>query len=122
MTTPTLLPELLAVQRIGAHEEQVRLHLHVPDTLLHFSGHFPGLPILPGVVQIDWAVRYARGYFPISDSFTALEKIKFHALVLPGATLALVLKWDSSRARLEFAYTTTKGKHSSGNIVFRRAV
>jgi 3-hydroxymyristoyl/3-hydroxydecanoyl-(acyl carrier protein) dehydratase len=37
--------------------------LRVPPTLEHFRGHFPGFPILPGVVQLDWAVRFGRLHF-----------------------------------------------------------
>jgi len=120
--TPTvasvLLPEVRAVRPLGDGGDEVVLDLHVPPGLTHFSGHYPGLPILPGVVQIDWAVRYAQEHLALSGQFAALENIKFLALVLPDAQLELTLKWDAAKARLEFSFATSQRKHSSGRIVF----
>jgi acyl-coenzyme A synthetase/AMP-(fatty) acid ligase/3-hydroxymyristoyl/3-hydroxydecanoyl-(acyl carrier protein) dehydratase len=113
--TPPLQPQVLAVRPAGDH---VVLDLHVPATLAHFPGHFPGMPILPGVVQIDWAVRYAREHLALVGEFSSLENIKFLALVLPDAQLELTLKWDVANTRLEFLFATSQRKYSSGRIVF----
>lgn len=113
-----LLPEVQAVRVLGETGDAVVLDLHVPPGLTHFSGHYPGQPILPGVVQIDWAVRYAREHLALSGQFTALENIKFLALVLPDAQLELTLKWEAAKTRLEFSFATSERKHSSGRIVF----
>jgi acyl-coenzyme A synthetase/AMP-(fatty) acid ligase/3-hydroxymyristoyl/3-hydroxydecanoyl-(acyl carrier protein) dehydratase len=114
----TLQPEVLAVRPAGSTADHVTLDLHVPRGLAHFPGHFPGLAILPGVVQIDWAVRFAREHLPLCGEFTALENIKFLALVLPDARLELTLKWDAEKTRLEFSFATSQRKYSSGRIVF----
>ncbi len=113
-----LLPEVLAVRHGGEGGNHVFLDLRVPAGLAHFPGHFPDLPILPGVVQIDWAVRYARTHYPISGNFTALENIKFLALVLPDARIELALDWQPAKSRLDFAFSTSQRKYSSGRIVF----
>lgn len=113
-----LQPEVLAVRRGDQDSEQVILDLHVPAGLAHFPGHFPGLPILPGVVQVDWAVRHAREHFALTGGFTALENVKFQALVLPDAQLELTLTWDAGKSRLEFVFATRQRKYSSGRIVF----
>lgn len=115
-----LLPDVLAVRRDEPDAATVRLvvDLSVPSALAHFSGHFPGLPILPGVVQVDWAVRLASEHLAVSGDFSMLENVKFQALVLPDARLALTLAWDADNRRLEFAYATSQRKYSSGRIVF----
>jgi acyl-coenzyme A synthetase/AMP-(fatty) acid ligase len=113
-----LQPQVLTVRPSGDAGNHVILDLHVPIALAHFPGHFPGMPILPGVVQIDWAVRYAREHLALVGEFSALENIKFLALVLPDAQLELTLKWDAANTRLEFVFATSQRKYSSGRIVF----
>jgi acyl-coenzyme A synthetase/AMP-(fatty) acid ligase/3-hydroxymyristoyl/3-hydroxydecanoyl-(acyl carrier protein) dehydratase len=113
-----VLPAVMAVHRGSA--AAVTLDLHVPRQLLHFAGHFPGLPILPGVVQVDWALRLARRHFAWDaclPRFSALEKLKFHSPVLPDARLQLQLHWDAASGRIDFLYLTPQRKHASGRIV-----
>ena len=112
-----LQPNVLAIRHTG-DADQVILDLHVPSELAHFPGHFPNLPILPGVVQIDWAIRYSSEYFPLTGQFVALEDIKFLSITLPDARIQLTLKWDAKNMRLTFIYATSEKKHSSGRIVF----
>lgn len=113
-----LLPEVLAVRRRLEGNERVILDLHVPADIIHFSGHFPGLAILPGVVQIDWAVRFACRHFRLSGKFSMMENIKFQSLILPDARLELVLCKNDEKAGVEFSFTSSQRKHSTGRIVF----
>jgi len=113
-----LHPNVLAVHLSSDNANQVRLDLQIPVELAYFPGHFPNLPVLPGVVQIDWAVRYARQHLALSGYFTALENIKFQSLVLPDARLELLLTWDEQKKQLEFLYSTSECKYSSGRIAF----
>lgn len=112
-----LQPELLAEWCNG---DTALLELHVPSTLIHFSGHFPGLPILPGVVQIDWVVRYAAYYFAVRDGFQSLEQIKFLSMVRPGATLRLALAHDPGRGRITFRYHGGEHDYATGRIVYSK--
>lgn len=117
-----LNPDVISIYREADDENQVRLELHVPIELAYFAGHFPDLPVLPGVVQIDWAVRYARAHFSLTGCFTALEHIKFQSLVLPDAKLELLLKWNEQKKQLEFSFSTSERKYSSGRIAFGGAL
>ncbi|WP_414444798.1 AMP-binding protein [Burkholderia sp. 22PA0106] len=92
--------------------------LRVPPTLAHFAGHFPGCPILPGVVQIDWAVRIARGEIVAFDAVQAIDHLKFKAPVLPGAVLVLSLAHDAERGRVRFAFRRGERDCTSGTIVY----
>ena len=111
------LPDVLAVRRTP-DTDQVNIDLHVPAGLAHFAGHFPGLAILPGVVQIDWAVHFAREHFALDGEFTMLENIKFQAIVLPDARLELLLNWNAENRYLEFAFSGKTQKYSHGRLVF----
>lgn len=112
-------PEVLACT---ASAGQVAYRLLVPADLSHFAGHFPGLPLLPGVVQIDWAIHFARQHFDLpTQSFSALKNLKFTAPVQPGAVLELDLAWQPDRQRLDFAYRLADRISASGQIVFAAA-
>ena len=92
----------------------------VPE-IAHFAGHFPGAALLPGVVQVDWAVHFARQYLPLEGVFSALENLKFLGVIVPDTKLQLSLAWDVERKRLDFSYATSDRKYSVGRIVFSGA-
>jgi len=113
-----MMPEVRDATRDG---KTVTLRLFVPRTLGHFDGHFPGCPILPGVLQIDWAVRLAREHFGqlserLSDSY-GVHGFKCRAPVLPESELVLRLECDPGRLR--FAYADGARTVSSGTVLFR---
>ena len=67
-------PEVISVTR---SEDQLALSLMIPATLLYFRGHFPNFPILPGIVQLDWAVQYSREHFDLGAISPTTIRIKF---------------------------------------------
>ncbi|WP_321949040.1 AMP-binding protein [Paraburkholderia sp. J10-1] len=93
--------------------------LRVPHTLVHFAGHFPGLPILPGVVQVDWAMRFAREWVPGVRALASVDQLKFTMPVPPGALLKLVLRHDAVRRRVAFAWRVGERDCASGAFVYR---
>jgi beta-hydroxyacyl-ACP dehydratase FabZ len=60
-----------------------------------FQGHFPGLPIMPGVLQVEAMAQaaclaFARKGDPKNDYFIAsITEAKFRRMVVPGDTLTL---------------------------------
>jgi 3-hydroxyacyl-[acyl-carrier-protein] dehydratase len=88
--------------------------------LTAFQGHFPGNPILPGVVQVDWAVRFGTEAFGGLGRFRAIEHLKFHDLIKPGDTLELHLGFDPALGRLTFRYLAGGARKSTGVILFAR--
>jgi hypothetical protein len=95
-----------------------QLELTLDPQLLVFDGHFPQQPILPGVAQLDWAVRYAREVFEIPPAFLRMEALKFQQVARPGLVLCLQLEWVAANATLRFAYHSALGPHASGRVVF----
>lgn len=110
-------PKLPTVLSGTRGENTVELNLWVPAELAYLPGHFPGRPILPGVVQIHWAVHYARQCLGIDGVFTGMETIKFRQLTLPERELQLALTWNPDRKRLQFTYRSARGEHTSGRIL-----
>jgi 3-hydroxymyristoyl/3-hydroxydecanoyl-(acyl carrier protein) dehydratase len=111
----TLLPETLSLTVSGA---SAAYRLRVPAALEHFRGHFPGFPILPGIVQLDWAVRLGRRHFEGLGESTGVDNFKCQALVFPEAELSLELRRDGTG--LHFRYFDAQRTYSSGKILFRK--
>jgi 3-hydroxymyristoyl/3-hydroxydecanoyl-(acyl carrier protein) dehydratase len=108
-------PEILAVRQGNM---QVELDLALPPGLLYFEGHFPGFAILPGVVQLHWAIMLARAYLPIGAAIPAEMQIKFRRPIRPGAQLLLrlALKEAAGRRQMTFDYGCDGAPCSSGKI------
>ncbi|WP_228875609.1 AMP-binding protein [Paraburkholderia saeva] len=108
--------EVLAEARTG---DDVHYDLRVPPELAHFAGHFPGLPILPGVVQVDWAIRLAADHVADARAIASVDRLKFMAPVPPGAMLSLKLSHDAARRRVQFTYRLGERECASGVIVYQ---
>jgi len=113
--TPACLPQVLDERRVG---EQVVLRLAIPSDLPCFPGHFPGVPILPGVVQVEWAAALAQRLFPPPSDFQCLEQLKFRKVIRPRTEVTLTLSCLPSGNGVEFRYVSDVGEHSYGRIRF----
>ena len=106
--------------RILSHQsgEAQTFTLVLDPELLAFQGHFPGNPILPGVVQVDWAIRLGLRAFGPLGGFQGITHLKFMDLIRPGETVELRLSLDPGRAKLRFAFAGASGRKSSGVVLF----
>lgn len=87
---PRPSPEIVGLDASGG-ERSRRIELEVPTGLVWWPGHFPGRPMLPGVVQIDWALREVERWRGRSAALVAIEGLKFKRQVSPGDALVLDL-------------------------------
>ena len=102
---------LLLVDRVLelVPDERIRAVKAVSFNEQFFQGHFPGAPIMPGVLQIE-ALAQAAGILAIEtlglrDSgqlvyFMAIENAKFRSPVTPGCLLELEASFIQKRARV----------------------
>ncbi|MGE1175314.1 acyl-CoA synthetase family protein [Pseudomonas sp. BW7P1] len=98
-------------------EGEWSLQLSVPPDLAYFSGHFPKAPVLPGVVQVEWALNFGRQLLNLSGAFAGMEVLKFQQLVRPGDEIQLHLRFDPERGKLYFTYRNDTATCSSGRIL-----
>lgn len=110
-----VLPEVRALERT-AHG--VSLTLMVPADLSYFEGHFPQVPLLPGVVQVTWAIQLGRAHLSFDARFRALSAVKFMRVIQPGATVMLRLDYDDEARRLDFVYELAGQLCSNGTALF----
>jgi 3-hydroxyacyl-[acyl-carrier-protein] dehydratase len=102
---------MLLVDRVVAlvPDEQIHAVKAVTFNEGFFQGHFPGKPIMPGVLQIE-ALAQAAGILAIETLdlagsgklvyFMAIEEAKFRAPVEPGVLLNLEAGFVQKRARV----------------------
>lgn len=102
---------LLLVDRVKSIELGERIHAVKAVTFNEqfFQGHFPGRPIMPGVLQIEalaqTAAILAMETLELSGSgklvyFMAIEEAKFRSPVEPGVLLDLEVGFVQKRTRV----------------------
>lgn len=111
ITSPTILGRNLDNAR-------AEFELQIPADLLYFMGHFPNAPILPGVVQVHWAVKFSNQSFSLTHEVPKIMQVKFQKVILPKALVTLVLKFDTEKQWVVFGYHSNLGDHSSGQLKF----
>lgn len=102
-------------------EGEWSLQLAVPPDLAYFSGHFPKAPVLPGVVQVEWAMNLGQRLMNLPARFAGMEVLKFQQLIRPGDEVQLHLRFDAVRSKLYFAYRNETATCSSGRILLEAA-
>jgi 3-hydroxymyristoyl/3-hydroxydecanoyl-(acyl carrier protein) dehydratase len=114
VTADPTRPEVLDVV---AGPTALKLKLYVPATLQWFRGHFPEQPILPGVVQLAWAMGFARERFALDPAVEKIVELKFLRVIRPGAELELELAWSAGERELGFRFRQRESTCSSGRFI-----
>ncbi len=109
-------PRLPLVRELERVAGRVLLEITAPARLLYFDGHFDVAPILPGVVQVDWAMHYGLRYFDMPARFMGMSQLKFQQVIRPDNPVQLELAYDAAKQSLRFSYSSAVGQHSSGRL------
>jgi 3-hydroxyacyl-[acyl-carrier-protein] dehydratase len=100
--------------------------LHIAPDHPAFEGHFPGAPIVPGVVLLDAAVHAALEMFratgngngvaePDSAGLCSVASVKFLRPVGPGEVLTVFV--DSTAGGARFEFSCRGAKVAAGTLV-----
>jgi len=106
------------LELIEQSDSLVELSLTIPENLYYFQGHFPQAPILPGVAQLDWVMKYLAQYFATdTEKLISVDVLKFQHIVRPGYQVTLTLEQVKPH-KYAFSYFSRHGQHASGKVVF----
>ena len=90
-------------------DRQLRRRLRVPEDLACLEGHFEGNPVVPGVVQIGWALEAAAKLLGAPPRVRGFEGLRFPALLRPGDALEIAVEVSEDRRALRFAVAGRDG-------------
>ena len=82
-----------------------------------FGGHFPGMPILPGVVQVQLARELAEEAFGCGPVLKAVRKMKFAHMIRPGDRVELVIE-DAGGGGVAYVFMKGGMQCSSGVLSY----
>lgn len=94
-----------------------RFELEISDELIWFRGHFPDYPILPGVVQLRWAVELSQECFGWQSGPREVMRLKFKSIIVPPVAVELVLT-RLGPMEAQFGYTGQGQEYSEGRLIF----
>lgn len=99
----------LLVDRIDEYDPAARRIVGrkaVTATEWFFQGHFPGLPVMPGVLQVEalaqtMAVYVSQqpGFGDRIGLFAGIDEVRFKRIVVPGDTLRLEITMERLGSR-----------------------
>jgi acyl-CoA synthetase (AMP-forming)/AMP-acid ligase II/3-hydroxymyristoyl/3-hydroxydecanoyl-(acyl carrier protein) dehydratase len=111
-------PKLPLQRLLEKNGQRALIELTAPRDLVYFDGHFPAVPILAGVVQIDWVIACGRQYFELPRVFRGIHGLKFQRMIAPEKPFTLELVHEPAKSCLSFKITSREGTHTSGRVMF----
>ncbi len=112
-------PQEPAIEVIERSAKRTILSLDLKPDLHWFQGHFPGSPVLPGIVQVFWAVKMAARYMNVEAVPEDHLRVKFRQVLVPPIGVRLALNVDQAKQQLRFTFESEKGLHSQGRLGLR---
>ena len=90
----------------------------IPPQHPALPGHFPGTPVVPGVVLLDEVARAAQQALGTALELDAIPDTKFHAPLSPGEKFVSTLE-PVDAVSVTFVVTRGDTRIASGTMRFR---
>ena len=108
------------------------LQLKIAPELDAFAGHFDAFPIIPGVVQIQWALHFFQQKVlqqisthekdsSVAWSIAKISALKFQHVITPDSIVKLHLTFDDSKCCLAFTINNDEHNYSSGKLFLEKS-
>ena len=94
-----------------------RFEFDITENLDWFQGHFLDFPVLPGVVQLRWAVELSQESFGFDSGPCEIMRLQFKSVIVPPLAVELTLT-QTGPADARFEYKGQGQEYSQGKLVF----
>jgi 3-hydroxymyristoyl/3-hydroxydecanoyl-(acyl carrier protein) dehydratase len=105
------------IKNTQKQDDKVELLLSFSKSAVYFQGHFPQIAILPGFMQIHFAMFFAKKYWLLGGEITNIKKLRFTKIITPNTDVSLMIEYLSPK-KINFKYFSGDTSHSSGEIHF----
>jgi acyl-coenzyme A synthetase/AMP-(fatty) acid ligase len=78
----------------GRQGTELLERLRIPGDLPFLEGHFPGRPLVAGVVQVHFVMAAVEQLLGRAPRLESLERLKFRELLMPGQEVLLHVQLD----------------------------
>ena len=94
MATLIQLAGIGEVEKIKKHEPPLDVKMavfNIPADAPFFDGHFPGQPVVPGIILLDWVASV------LGKPIDTLDDVRFIIPVIPGDHRAVEISYGEDR-------------------------
>ncbi len=89
----------------------------VPEDLVYLKDHFAEFPLVPGVIELQWAVDFIPCLIGCeSVEIEKIQKLKYQKFLRPNDRFVLKLKWQAEKQQVLFELKTAGENCASGTI------
>lgn len=91
----------------------------VPLDLTCFAGHFPEVPVVPGVLELDWAMELVAQLLGHAPRVVEIESLRLASPLKPGQRFRVhsrVTRGDETGVKVEFKLWSGDATHATGRV------